>query len=201
MFDFDGTIADSFETLLAIFEEIYPRPKKLTAKEIKQLRGKNLREVIKYFNIKSWQIPRLILKGMPLVSDRIGKINTFPGMPEALKQLHKRGHRMFILSTNSSKNINKFLRKNGLSSYFDEVYGDIGLRTKASALRKIMDEEAIDSSDLAYIGDEVRDIEAAKKAGVMSVGVSWGFNYPSALQKAHPNAIAKTPKDLLKILA
>jgi phosphoglycolate phosphatase-like HAD superfamily hydrolase len=200
IFDFDGTIADSFETLLGIFEEIYPRAQQITPKEIKELRGKTLRQIIKHFKIKSWQIPRLLLKARPLVATRMTTIKTFHGMPAALKQLHKNGHQMFILSTNSSENIAQFLKNSRLEGYFVEIYGDIGLRTKSSALKKIMKQEGIDRGDCAYIGDEVRDIEAAKKAGVMSVAVGWGFNYPEALQKTHPNFLAKSPKDLLKIL-
>ena len=73
-------------------------------------------------------------------------------------------------------------------------------RVRRSAIRKILRREKIDTKDCAYIGDEVRDVEAAKKAGVTSVAVGWGFNYPKALEKASPDALAKTPQDLLKIL-
>jgi phosphoglycolate phosphatase len=201
IFDFDGTIADSFETFLGIFEEIAARPERLTPSEVKDLRGKSMGQIVEYLKIKRWQIPRYVLKAKKLIAIRIGGIKTFSGMPETLKQLDEAGHRMFILSTNSSKTIDAFLRANDLDGYFIKVYGDIGLRSKSSALKKIIKKEKLKATDCAYVGDEVRDVVAAKKAGIMSVAVSWGFNYPTALKQAGPSALAAEPKDLIKILS
>jgi phosphoglycolate phosphatase len=201
IFDFDGTIADSFETLLAIFEEVTKRPEKLTTNELKELRGKSLKEVIKYLKIKRWQIPRLILKAKSSVAVKIVDIKPFPDMPEMLRQLSKDGYKLYIMSTNSSANIDKFLKRNKLDDCFTKVYGDIGLRSKSSALKKLMKKEKLKPDGCTYIGDEVRDIEAAKNAGITSVGVAWGFNYPEALESAKPDAIAKIPQDLIKILS
>lgn len=200
IFDFDGTIADSFETLLGVFEDITGRPQKLTAKEIQDLRGKSLREIIRYLKIKHWQLPRLILKAKRMIAIKMTDIETFDGMPEALDQLQRDGHRMFILSTNGSENISKFLKNAELEDYFAKIYGDIGLRSKSSALKKIMKKAKLNPVDCVYIGDEVRDIEAAKKAGVTSVGVAWGFNNSRAIKNAAPDFVAERPKDLVKYL-
>lgn len=200
IFDFDGTIADSFSTLLGIFEEITSRPQSLTTKEIKSLRGSSLKQIIKYLKIKKWQIPRFIIKAKREIAIKITDITPFKELPRVLKKLHEDGHHMFILSTNSSENIARFLKINDLDNCFVKIYGDIGLRSKASALKKIMKKQKISSVDCVYIGDEVRDIESAKKAGVTSVAVGWGFNYPHALKQAGPDALAEKPKDLLIIL-
>jgi len=200
IFDFDGTIADSFETLLAIFEEIAARPKRLTPHEIRQLRGAPLKDIIKYLKIKRWRIPRLVLKAKRLVALRILDIKPSQGIAEALKQLHAAGHPMFVMSTNSPENINRFLTKYNLDGYFTSIYGDIGLRGKASALKKIIRQEKLQRADCVYIGDEVRDIEAAKKAGITSMGVTWGFNNATAIEEAAPAVIARSPKDLFKLL-
>jgi phosphoglycolate phosphatase-like HAD superfamily hydrolase len=199
IFDFDGTLADSFDTLLAIFEQIHVRPQKLTAQEVADLRGRSIKEIISYLKIRRWRLPKLIIMAKGLLAAKIGGIKAFPGLPAALEQLHKQGYRMFILSTNSGPNISIFLKKNGLDNYFTAIYGDIGLRSKASALKKIVKKEKLVREDCVYIGDEVRDIEAARKAGVTSVGVSWGFNSPAAIKKARPDILAQKPKDLLNI--
>jgi len=199
IFDFDGTIADSFETLLAIFEEVTKRPAKLTAAEVNDLRGQSLKEIIRYLEIKHWRIPRLVLKAKRQLAVRMGYINLFPGMKQSLIRLSQ-NRQIYILSTNSSENIKLLLQKNGLDKYITRVYGDIGLRSKSSALKNLIRKEKLKRSDCIYIGDEVRDIEAAKKAKVASVAVAWGFNYPKALYAAEPDALANTPKDLVKFL-
>lgn len=107
---------------------------------------------------------------------------------------------MYILSTNSPSNINEFLHNNNLGKYFHNVYGDVGLRGKASAIRKILKREGLHPADCVYIGDEVRDVAAAKKARVRSIAVGWGFNYPEALAQAGPWALAKNPSDLPRLL-
>lgn len=199
IFDFDGTIADSFETLLGIFEEIHVRNKKLTPEEVSKLRGESIRQIVKYLRIRRWQIPRLILKAKRLLALQMKDIRAFQYLPQIIRGLHEDGHQIFILSTNSEKNISEFLKNNKLDGCFTKIYGDIGLRSKSSALKKIMRKEKLNRSDCVYIGDEVRDIEAARKAEVTSVGVTWGFNNPAAIKNAKPDIVAQKPKDLLKI--
>lgn len=199
IFDFDGTIADSFETLLAIFEEIHARPQRLTPQEVSQLRGESLKQIIKYLKVKRWRLPRLILKAKKLLGIRMKDIRTFQYLPQVIRQLHQEGHQIFILSTNSGVNIKGFLKNNKLDNCFDTIYGDIGLRSKSSALKKIIKKEKLNRADCVYIGDEVRDIEAARKAKVTSVGVTWGFNNAQAIKDAKPDIVAQKPKDLLKI--
>jgi len=198
IFDFDGTLADSFETLLNIFNEISGRPKNLTTHEVLELRGKSFKDVVRYLKIKPWQIPPLILKAKRLAATKIDKVPAFAGVPQTLKQLNQSGHEMFIVSTNSTANIEKFLKNIGAESYFMNIYGDIGLRSKSSAIKKIIRKEKLNRHDCFYIGDEVRDIEAAQKAGVSSIGVTWGFNTPEAIKRATPLMVARSPKDLIK---
>lgn len=51
-----------------------------------------------------------------------------------------------------------------------------------------------------YVGDEVRDIDAAKAVGLISVAVCWGFNSRFALEKAQPSFIADNPEELLEFI-
>lgn len=200
IFDFDGTLADSFDTLLAIFEEIHARPQKLTESEIADLRGRPIKEIIRYLKIKRWRLPRLIIKAKGLMSVKMTDVKTFPGLAAALKELNRQGHQMFILSTNNQANIAVFLKNNGMAGYFSAIYGDIGLRSKSSALKKIIRKQGLVRSDCIYIGDEVRDIEAARKAGVKSAGVTWGFNNPESIEAAKPDIVVRRPAELAKYL-
>ena len=135
-----------------------------------------------------------------MISLRMIYIKVFPGIGPAIKQLHASGERMFIVSTNSEKNITDFLVKAGLEDCFERIYGDIGLRSKSSVIKKIIRKNKLDRHDCFYIGDEVRDIDAAKKAGVTSVGVTWGFNTPAAVKKAGPDIVALQARDLVGLL-
>jgi len=198
IFDFDGTLADSFETLLSIFEEITKRENKLSASEIADLRGKSLKEIIRYLKIKRWQIPGLVLKAKKQLAVRIVSIHLFPGIKQALAEL-SRDNKIYILSTNSSANIRLLLEKNKADNYITGIYGDIGLRGKSSALKKMIKKEALKRSECIYIGDEVRDIDAARKAKIQSAGVTWGFNNPQAIKNAGPDIVVEKTRKLSKL--
>lgn len=144
-------------------------------------------------------VPRLIIKAKRLLAHQMKDIRAFQYLPQVIRQLHAQGVPMYILSTNSQANIELFLKTNKMDGCFTRIYGDIGLRAKSSALKKIMRKEKLKRGDCVYIGDEVRDIEAAHKAKVTSVGVTWGFNNAQAIKNAAPDIIVNKPKDLLKI--
>jgi phosphoglycolate phosphatase len=166
--------------LLSVFQEVTGRTVPLTQEEIKQLRGLPLKQVIKYLKIRSWQIPKL---------------------PKAIGQLQRDGYKMYILSTNSPANIEKFLKANDINDCFVDIYGDIGLRGKAAGLKKLIKRQKLAKALCLYIGDEVRDIEAARKVGIKVVAVGWGFNSSQALKMAQPNAVILKPNQLLEVVA
>ncbi|MCR4313329.1 MAG: HAD hydrolase-like protein, partial [Candidatus Roizmanbacteria bacterium] len=59
----------------------------------------------------------------------------------------------------------------------------------------------LDRSEVIYVGDEIRDVEACKKTGIKIIGVSWGLHTIEALEKAGVDYITKKPLEIFKILA
>jgi len=114
--------------------------------------------------------------------------------------LHKRGMPLYITSSNSTGNILKFLQTHDMDRYFVRVYGNVGLFGKARALRQVLKTNQLRPEQVTYIGDETRDIEAAKHVGIRSVAVTWGFNSAALLKTHEPDALAKTSAELAKIL-
>jgi HAD superfamily hydrolase (TIGR01549 family) len=126
------------------------------------------------------------------------RIHLFPGVKQVLMELSK-DNKIYILSTNSQVNIENFLRKNHLDGSITKVYGDIGLRGKTTALKKLIKREKLDKKDCVYIGDETRDIEAARKAKVKSTGVTWGFNNAEAIRDSKPDAVIDKVRKLTNL--
>jgi phosphoglycolate phosphatase len=199
IFDFDGTIADSFEVALEIAYEITGVPR-LSAQEMHHLRQIPLMKVVRELHVPLTRLPGLLLRGRQEMRKRIHEIRPFPGVPEVLAELHDEGYRLFVMSSNSEQNVRAFLRATELEGYFDAVYGNASLFNKAASLRKVMRKSHLIAEDCFYVGDEVRDIVAASKVHVDPVAVAWGYQAPSALSKYHPFAIARQPSQLLSIL-
>ena len=200
IFDFDGTLADSFGVVISLFHEMTGDKHKLDAAAIESLRGLPAGQVLKRLGIPLWRGPFMLARGRKLMHGRVGELQAFPGLPEVLAALHERGHVMYILSSNSAENINVFLRQQGMAAYFSAIYGNVGLFSKARTMRKVIRTNRIEKADCIYIGDEARDVHAAVRVGMACIAVSWGYNTPLALRTAGADEVAATPQDLLRLL-
>ncbi|MBD1843742.1 HAD hydrolase-like protein [Cyanobacteria bacterium FACHB-63] len=202
MFDFDGTIVDSVEIGIAITNRLairfgFPPFDEETLEELKCLGS---REALKRSQIPVWQLPFLIRRFTQELNQEIPNLQLFPGMRETLLELKQQGCFLGIVSTNSIKNIQEFLRVQNLTSTFDLISANYALFGKSRLIQKIIRQRKFDSNQIYYVGDETRDIEAAKKSGVYSVAATWGLNAAEILSKNDPDFLIHHPKELLYLL-
>jgi phosphoglycolate phosphatase-like HAD superfamily hydrolase len=200
IFDFDGTIADSLTMTIDIFRDLTGWQGARTPEEIAIFRRMPLRKVIKEVKVPLYQVPSLLMRGRKVMTSRITEVAVFPGMAPVIKTLHAEGHRMLVMSSNSTQNVEKFLHHHKLYTYFDGIYGGVGLLNKAASIRRVTRLNNIDRTHCVYIGDEQRDIEGAHRAHIKVIAVSWGYNDPVLLKKHRPTALAETPTDILEII-
>lgn len=193
VFDFDGTIADSFEIFIEAMEIALKKPR--DPEVIEMLRKQPTMQIAKTLGIKPWQLPFVLFRGRRAINERMERVRVFASIPEVLAKLAP-DFRMYILSTNSTANIAAFLKKYHLSRYITKIYGGIGFAGKARGIKKLLASEQLRAEKCLYVGDETRDIEAAKKAGVQSVAAAWGYAHPDTLTGFNPDGLAKTPADL-----
>lgn len=196
VFDFDGTIADSFGVIKAAFEELVPQDRKITQQDVEYLRNKPYRDILNHFNISIVKVPGLVIKGRKMLNKSIETVKPFPGMAEALRELHDAGFQLSIISSNSTANIQTFLTKYKLRDYFEHVQGNIGLLGKTKAVQVMMKRNGRKAREVVYVGDEPRDIDAAKKARVDCVAVTWGFIGEPVLKTHNPAQLISSPTQL-----
>jgi phosphoglycolate phosphatase-like HAD superfamily hydrolase len=91
------------------------------------------------------------------------------------------------------------LRANGVEHHFAFVIGYPRLFGKGKALRRILKADRLEPADVLYIGDEVRDVEAARKAGVAMAAVTWGFHAEPLLRANRPDYVVSDPRELLRV--
>jgi phosphoglycolate phosphatase len=199
IFDFDGTLADSFDYVANFLIGSAKHPP-LTDTERMALHGMSMAAMARQLGYRWWRLPGLLLKGRRVMAETVHTIQPFAGMPEVIKKLHAEGHELFILSSNNVHNIHTFLHQHKLHTYFLELYGGIGLFGKAPALRRLLKDQSFEAKDAIYIGDELRDVQAAKSLDMRVVAVAWGFAKTADLEAERPTDLARTPQDLMKIL-
>ena len=199
IFDLDGTIADSFD-YITDFLAYEKNQQKLDPVQKEQLKGMSMLAIARKLNHRWWGMPMLFLRGRRNMEVTMNKMQPFAGMPELIRKVHAEGHELFIVSSNSVKNIHKFLHHHHLHTYFLEVYGGVSIFGKAPALRQLFKEQNIEAKDAIYVGDELRDIQACKSVGLRIVAVSWGFANKQELENLKPTAIVDSPNDLMSYL-
>lgn len=195
IFDFDGTIADTLDACVRIYNELAP---KIGCKAVKDgerdgLRGKASKDFLRDYGVRFWNLPVIAWRVRKGLRREMEKLPIIPGMREALLALRAEGYGMGIVSSNSVENIEVFLRVNGLGEMFQFIHSGRNLFGKDRVLRKVIERHDIESA--LYIGDEVRDIEAARKVGMPIISVGWGFNLPSILEKMNPGMVVQSPKE------
>lgn len=199
IFDMDGTIADSFDYVVDFLAYTkFGRP--LTHEQKKQYYGMSMIGMARAMGFSWFSLPGLLLRGRRRMKKSMKDVKPFTGLPEVIKKLHNEGHELFIVSSNSVKNIRRFLHQYHLHMYFLQIYGGISLFGKAPALRKLFRDQNLEIVNGVYVGDELRDIQAAKSIKLKVVAVTWGFANPKTLQSMHPNKLVHSPAELLAAL-
>jgi len=197
IFDFDGTIADTFVLTIDIFYKLRPRWPVLPKGEVERLRGMAMLQLARELRIPFWQVPFLLMRGRKIMASKLSSIALIKGVDDVIRQLHAEGCMLYVISANSKSNVTGFLDHYDLLKYFTDVKGLEGLFGKARIIRKLLKSTRTSPDHAYYIGDEVRDIEAAHKAGVHSIAVSWGFNNIKILSKHNPEKIVFDPDEII----
>jgi phosphoglycolate phosphatase len=202
IFDFDGTIADTLGIVLEIYNKIIVpkfKTKKVSKEELEYLRTqKPSKKLLNKYNISLLQLPFVLKTGRAEIKKEIKRAKIQPGLKELFNSL--KDYSLGILSSNSKENIQAFLKNYGFLEVFDFFYTSSALFKKDKVIKKILQERNLDSENVFYIGDELRDITAANKAGIKTIAVSWGFNKKEILETANPDYFAEKPLEILDFI-
>lgn len=202
VFDFDGTIADTHDTFVEIVNglagEFGYRP--VNSEEIEILKNLSSREVIERSKVSPLWIPFLLYRVKRELNKRIDRLEPFADLYSCLASLKERGYTLGIITSNTRENVTIFLKKHQLFDFFDFIYSGTPLFGKHKIIDRLIRQNRFHVSEVIYVGDETRDINAAKKSNVKAIAVGWGFNSPKILAKFQPDYLIHHPRELLEIL-
>lgn len=201
IFDFDGTLANSFNEVAGFLAGQAGRSlSDFSAVQLKEMHGLSMKDLALHLGVPAWKLPIVYFRGRRSMQKRMTGVTLFPGIVDVLEALHKDEYHLLILSSNSARNIKKFLSQHGLSGYFNGVYGSAGWFGKGAALKAVLKKRRLSPATTVYVGDEVRDIYGAHRAGMPVVAVDWGFGAADDLLKYNPTLLVHTPAQLQKAL-
>ncbi len=199
IFDFDGTLADYLPFIKPIYNEVADSLKLKKMVDINIFRNMTTKQFIKDQKIPFFRIPYLLRQGREIQLKYMDKMKLRGNMKEVLEKIHSEC-KIGILSSNSKKVIYSFLGRHKMESMFDFVQSYGKLYAKFIPLTKIMLEKGLKPSEVLYVGDEVRDIQATKQIHMDIATVTWGFDSEELLKKHDPAYIINKPDELLDII-
>lgn len=196
IFDSDGTLADTLPWMRSVFNELADKHgfRRLTPEEVERNRDLHGHEMLKALGLPLWKLPFVVSDMRRRMERQGGDFKPFPGIGEALQRLAGTGARLAVVSSNSQRNVEQVLGE--FAAHIHVFSCSVAMFGKAARLRAVTRESGIPAAQAIYIGDEVRDAEAARKAGMAFGAVAWGLHSAGALQARQPAEFFTTVSDL-----
>ena len=121
VFDFDGTLVDSQDIFVSIYNQIAEKHGYKTVKEadIEPLRKLSIAERCKQLHVPLYKLPILAVEFYKLYQPSIKDLVLFDGMKRVLDELHSKGYGIAVISSNSEEHIRVFLHNNQIENIQD----------------------------------------------------------------------------------
>jgi phosphoglycolate phosphatase len=197
IFDLDGTLVDSFPWFLSVVNSVADRHgfRRMESGEVDELRALSSREIVARMQVPMWKIPFIATDMRRMKADCRAPL--FPGIDAMLERLVASGVTLALVTSDSEQNARRALGASARHVAFFDC--GASLFGKAAKFSRVMKRAGASKDTTIAIGDEVRDAEAAAKAGIDFGAVSWGYAKLEALAKLSPPRVFHHVDDLASI--
>lgn len=209
IFDLDGTLADTLESMSYVTNIILRKfgLKEMPTENFKYYCGEGARMLMTRA-LRDAGDPELALldegervyKEM-FAADPLYKVVPYEGIPETLREFKARGLKIGVCSNKPNLATLKVIEIM-FPGLFDTVIGQsdqIRRKPAPDGALKIAEEFGVKPEECMYIGDTATDMKTGKAAGMYTVGALWGFRDLQELESNGADIIAQKPVDLIKI--
>lgn len=203
VFDLDGTLVDSLPDIVASFLAAFdvvglPPP---AAADARATVGKPLEEMYAAFAPEKAVADLAAAYRQHYPRHFRDHSRPFPGVPELLEELGRRGFARAVATTKRTEMALRFVEAMGLAPLLDHVQGTDDIPHKPApdvVLRAI---EALGARGSWMVGDTVSDVQAGRAAGLRTYAVTWGTHDRDTLAGARPDALEPDLTRLLEVVA
>lgn len=206
LFDLDGTLVDSAESIINTLEYIGRQMgADIPSREaLRTCVGPPLRSNIAF--VLKTNDPTLIEEGVRHYDDYyvergqcVVGARLYDGVIETLKSLQASGKTMFIATSKYIAPTLTIAEHFGLTPFFKKIYGSTKeghLSDKTQLLAHIVKEQALDPARTVMVGDRKHDAIGAKNNHIPCIGALWGIGSKNELEEAGVAHFAAQPGDL-----
>lgn len=197
LFDSDGTLANTLPWVSSAFNQLAAKHgfEPLSAADHEALRRLPMQEMMRRVKIPLWRMPALVTGMRKLMAGHLHEFQLFDGIADSLQRLSRAGVVLGVVSSNSAENVRAILGPD-LAPLFQHFACSASIFGKAPKLRSVLRASGIPASETIYLGDEVRDAEAAHKVGMAYGAVGWGYHALETLRAQSAAEFFDTPSDI-----
>jgi phosphoglycolate phosphatase len=200
IFDLDGTLADSFPWFQRNVNEVADRFgfRRVVEGDVEMLRHASTRDILAHLKVPRWKLPFIARHMRRLKTEQAASIPLFAGVEPMLQALAVAGLRLALVSSDTEANAREKLGESAaLISDFDCAASIFG---KPAKFRRVIKRAGVNAAEAIAIGDETRDIEAARAIGIACGAVTWGYAAPNALKALKPDLVFERMDDIPRAL-
>lgn len=199
IFDFDGTLADSFPFFLRLHNRLAQKHgfRKVAPEDVPALRAMSTRELMARSGLPAWRLPA-VARDFTRHMQETDEVVLFAGIPETLRALAAHRLRLALVTSNSRPNIERVLGPS-LLALFGHVDCGASIFGKRSRLQRAARIAGVPPARSIYVGDATADAEAAHAAGMHFGAVDWGYTTPEALAACGPALRFTAVQELLSL--
>ena len=200
IFDLDGTLADSFPWFQRNLNEVADRFgfRRVTEADVDPLRHASTREILSRLEVPMWKLPFIARHMRRLKTEQAASIPLFGGVETMLSKLASNGMRLALVSSDTEANAREKL---GVSAtLFADFDCSASIFGKPAKFRRVLRRARVDATQAIAIGDETRDIEAARATGIACGAVTWGYAAPRALIDRKPDLVFERMEEIADAL-
>ncbi len=198
VFDFDGVLVDSFRTFYPLIRDSMNHAGfKLTQGQYRNFFVGNVHEGFKNYindNKKHLSFSKFRKDNYDKYYYGTTGVKFFSGTVEFLKKVSK-NYSLTIASSGKQENVMNLLEKNGVKKLFSLILASSDF-SKEDMLREVLNKFQVQPSEVVMITDTVGDVLVAKKVGLKTIAVTWGFHSLKVLEKSNPDFIVGNFKEL-----
>ena len=128
----------------------------------------------------------------------------YDGIPELLRQLKAHGLQLAVASNKPHAAAVEIVHHYFGQDLFDCIYGqrpNVPVKPDPVIVHDILRTLDVSAGQTLYVGDSAVDMETARRGGITSVGVLWGFRPESELREAGACHIVSHPSEIFRIFA
>ena len=206
IFDLDGTLIDSVPDLTYALNKTFNEfgIESVTEEEVRNYLGNGAKTLIKRA-LKNVNDKRMFEKTLKIFKANYKnslcvKTSLYPWVKETLEKLPDK---KAIVTNKPYEFVGEILKTLGIDRYFEMYIGGESLPEKkpsSTPLLYVCEKMGFKPENAVMIGDSKNDIIAAKKAGIKSVAVNYGYNYGEDVSVYKPDIIINKFTELTEVL-